>query len=145
SASPWRPLRRQRYGMRSGQMRRNYLSRRVDAFAHLCKTNCGDLGFCVHPASKGPFRMSPADSNHKNERPLMMQFSPRYDRPAISLIATGLGEDGVSLYLGDSEGARDIALLKEQGITTVINCAVNLDFNYVNDPVQKEEPGKVAA
>lgn len=89
--------------------------------------------------------MGPADSNHKNERPLMMQFSPRYDRPAISLIATGLGEDGVSLYLGDSEGARDIALLKERGITTVINCAVNLDFNYVNDPVQKEEPGKVAA
>lgn len=75
----------------------------------------------------------------------MTQAAPRYDRPAISLIETGLGEDGVSLFIGGSDGARDIALLTAHGITTVVNCAVNLDFNYVAEPAQSGEPGKVAA
>lgn len=74
----------------------------------------------------------------------MAQVAPRYDRPAISLIATGLGEDGISLYIGGSDGARDVALLEAHGITTVINCAVNLDINYVTEPTEPAEPGKCA-
>lgn len=74
----------------------------------------------------------------------MAQVAPRYDRPAISLIATGLGEDGISLYIGGSDGARDVALLEAHGITTVVNCAVNLDINYVTDPVEVASPGKCA-
>jgi hypothetical protein len=75
----------------------------------------------------------------------MAQLAPRYDRAIISLIATGLGEDGVSLFISGSDGARDLALLARHGITTVVNCAVNLDFNYVETPILQAEPGKVAA
>ncbi|WP_116655059.1 dual specificity protein phosphatase family protein [Pelagibacterium sediminicola] len=74
----------------------------------------------------------------------MAQTAPRYDRPDISLIATEVGKDRISLFIGGSDGARDLDLLRENGITTVINCAVNLDFNYVLDPVLDAEPGKVA-
>lgn len=62
----------------------------------------------------------------------------------LSLIATGVGADGVSLYIGNSDGARDVARLADLGITTVINCAVNLDINYVADPVDPAAPGKCA-
>lgn len=74
----------------------------------------------------------------------MAQIAPHYDRPHISLIATDLGEDKVSLYIGGSDGARDLDLLRAHSISTVVNCAVNLDFNYVVDPVLDAEPGKVA-
>ncbi len=60
--------------------------------------------------------------------------APVYERPAVSLIAEGLPPYGAKLYIGDTEGARDLALLKENGITTVVNCAVNLDINYVTEP-----------
>ncbi|GGA61813.1 dual specificity protein phosphatase family protein [Pelagibacterium lentulum] len=74
----------------------------------------------------------------------MAQIAPHYARPDISLIAEGIGEDKVSLYIGGSDGARDLDLLRQNGITTVINCAVNLDFNYVLEPALAAEPGKVA-
>jgi hypothetical protein len=35
-----------------------------------------------------------------------------------------------------------VALLAENGITTVVNCAVNLDINYVTDVLEPSEPGK---
>lgn len=56
---------------------------------------------------------------------------PVYARPAISLIAENLGPQGAALYIGGSEGARDLGLLRRKGITTVVNCAVNLDINFV--------------
>ncbi|MBB4440079.1 MULTISPECIES: dual specificity protein phosphatase family protein [Rhizobium] len=56
---------------------------------------------------------------------------PIYARPAISLIAEGLGPFGAALFIGGSAGASDIALLRRHQITTVVNCAVNLDINYV--------------
>ena len=62
----------------------------------------------------------------------------------LSLIATGVGDEGVSLYIGNSDGARDVATLVQLGITTVINCAVNLDINYVSDPVDPAQSGKCA-
>lgn len=60
--------------------------------------------------------------------------APVHPRPAISLIADGLPPYRAKLYIGDTEGARDLALLKELGISTVVNCAVNLDINYVTQP-----------
>ena len=57
---------------------------------------------------------------------------PVYTRPAVSLIAEGLGPHGASLYIGGSDGARDLGLLRRKGITTVVNCAVNLDINFVH-------------
>ncbi|MDD7969966.1 dual specificity protein phosphatase family protein [Roseinatronobacter alkalisoli] len=74
----------------------------------------------------------------------MAQVAPHYDRPDISMIATDVGEDKVSLFIGGSDGARNLGLLRENGITTVINCAVNLDFNYVTSPVLAAEGDKVA-
>lgn len=56
---------------------------------------------------------------------------PVYARPAISQIAQGLGPFGAALFIGGSAGASDIGLLRRHKITTVVNCAVNLDINYV--------------
>lgn len=59
---------------------------------------------------------------------------PRFERPAISRVYANLPKLGVDLYVGGREGASDIGLLQRHGITTVLNCAVNLDFNYVATP-----------
>lgn len=56
---------------------------------------------------------------------------PVYARPAISLIAEGLGPHNAALYIGGSDGASDLGLLRRHSITTVVNCAVNLDINLV--------------
>jgi hypothetical protein len=60
--------------------------------------------------------------------------APVYERPSISLIAEGLPPYQAKLFIGDTDGARNIPLLKELGISTVVNCAVNLDINYVTEP-----------
>ena len=60
--------------------------------------------------------------------------APIHPRPSISLIAEGLPPHGAKLYIGDTEGARDLGLLRSLGISTVVNCAVNLDINYVTEP-----------
>ena len=60
--------------------------------------------------------------------------TPHYDRPSISRVYENLPGYGVDLYVGGREGASDIPLLKAHGISTVLNCAVNLDFNYVLSP-----------
>ncbi|KQW59123.1 MULTISPECIES: dual specificity protein phosphatase [unclassified Ensifer] len=38
---------------------------------------------------------------------------------------------GVDIYIAGKEGTSDLNLLRQNGITTVVNCAVNLDFNFV--------------
>ena len=75
----------------------------------------------------------------------MSKTAPVIDRPAISLIAEGLGPDGVSMFISGTEGARDVAALKNLGITTVVNCALNLDINYADAVSHAGEPGKAAA
>jgi hypothetical protein len=60
--------------------------------------------------------------------------TPRHDRPLISRVYETLPGYGVDLYVGGREGASDIGLLRAHGISTVLNCAVNLDFNYVAEP-----------
>ncbi|WP_323006589.1 dual specificity protein phosphatase [Pseudorhodobacter sp.] len=60
-------------------------------------------------------------------------MSPEYERPPISLIEKNVTPYGVSLYIGGRDGASDLDLLRAHGITTVVNCAVNLDFNLVSD------------
>lgn len=64
-----------------------------------------------------------------------------YDRASISPVYTNLPGYGVDIYIGGREGASDIALLKQHGITTVLNCAVNLDFNYVVEPAPDATTG----
>ncbi|GGF31866.1 protein phosphatase [Youhaiella tibetensis] len=64
--------------------------------------------------------------------------APRYERPPISLIESDIHPYGISLFVGGMEGASDLELLKANGVTTVINCAVNLDFNYVSDPLSPQ-------
>lgn len=75
----------------------------------------------------------------------MSKLAPVIDRPMISYIADGLGPDGVSLFISGTEGARDIDALHEHGITTVINCAVNLDINYADTLTHAAESGKRGA
>lgn len=57
-----------------------------------------------------------------------------YDRPAISLIASDFPGWGMDIYIGGSNGVADLALLEQYGIKTVINCAVNLDIDWVSTP-----------
>lgn len=64
---------------------------------------------------------------------------PVYSRPAISFITDTLGPHGASLFVGGGEGASDLGLLRRHGITTVVNCAVNLDINYVQGRPAGEE------
>ncbi|TDT74020.1 dual specificity protein phosphatase-like protein [Litoreibacter halocynthiae] len=64
-----------------------------------------------------------------------------YDRPAISLIEEKVTPFDVALYIGGREGTADLPLLKKHGISIVVNCAVNLDLNYV----PTEEPSRIDA
>lgn len=74
----------------------------------------------------------------------MEQQTPHYERPTISPIYENLQPYGVDIFIGGMEGARDLKLLRELGITTVVNCAVNLDLNYVVTPTVPAEDGKAA-
>ncbi|MCC5903800.1 MAG: dual specificity protein phosphatase family protein [Halomonas sp.] len=55
-----------------------------------------------------------------------------YPRPPLSQIEQDLPGRGVTLYIGDSQAASSPELLLEHGITTIVNCAVNLDINLVD-------------
>ncbi|WP_093234491.1 dual specificity protein phosphatase [Sinorhizobium sp. NFACC03] len=54
--------------------------------------------------------------------------------PKLSLIYAKHPAYGVDIFIAGKEGASDLDLLRSNGITTVINCAVNLDFNFVRQP-----------
>ena len=69
--------------------------------------------------------------------------TPRHDRPPISRVYENLPGYGVDLYVGGREGASDVPLLQRHGITTVLNCAVNLDFNYVAGTNEVSHDGRV--
>lgn len=56
---------------------------------------------------------------------------PHYPRPPISLIVSNIPNWEVDIYIGGSTGAADAQLLREHNITTVLNCAVNLDIDLV--------------
>ncbi|PWC22778.1 inositol monophosphatase [Brenneria roseae subsp. roseae] len=60
--------------------------------------------------------------------------APHYARPAISLIESDFPGWGMDIYIGGADGATDLALLEQHDIRTVINCAVNLDIDWVSSP-----------
>ncbi|WP_429811927.1 dual specificity protein phosphatase family protein [Ensifer sp. B1-9] len=51
--------------------------------------------------------------------------------PKLSLIYAKHPAYDVDIFIAGKEGASDLDLLRSNGITTVVNCAVNLDFNFV--------------
>ena len=64
--------------------------------------------------------------------------------PPLSLIAQGLDPRGADVFIGGVAAASDIGLLRRHGITTIVNCAVNADVNYVVGPSEGEagaQPG----
>jgi len=69
----------------------------------------------------------------------MEKQAPHYDRPTLSLVADNVQPYGIDFYIGGMEGASDIDLLRANNITTVVNCAVNLDFNFVTQPLSPAE------
>lgn len=69
--------------------------------------------------------------------------SPRHERPALSLIERDIAGYGVDIYVGGMEGAGDLAALRQSNITTVVNCAVNLDFNYATERFGEGEGAEV--
>lgn len=60
-------------------------------------------------------------------------------RPKLSLVAENVKPYGVDIYVGGMQGASDIDMLRARNITTVINCAVNLDLNYISQPLSPAE------
>ncbi|MFM2480309.1 inositol monophosphatase family protein [Celerinatantimonas sp. YJH-8] len=63
-----------------------------------------------------------------------------YPRPAISLIESDLPGWDLDIYIGGSTGATDLALLAQHQIKTVINCAVNLDIDWVSESGKDSAP-----
>ena len=59
--------------------------------------------------------------------------------PSLSLIARGLDPYGADLFIGGTRAARDVDLLRRHGIATVVNCAINVDVNYVAAPGEGHE------
>lgn len=62
----------------------------------------------------------------------------KFPRPPLSLIEHLPGWD-VDLYVGDSRALVAPQILGDHGVTTVVNCAVNLDVNLVTEFAQPEE------
>ncbi len=67
-----------------------------------------------------------------------------HQHPTISLIESDLDPGGFSIYIGGTDAARDVGLLREHNVSIVFNCAVNLDINYVSDPNEPEDGEKCA-
>ena len=59
---------------------------------------------------------------------MVTQFN--YLRPPMSLIVEDLPPFEVKLFVGDANAASDKALLEDNDIAIVVNCAVNLDIDY---------------
>lgn len=64
---------------------------------------------------------------------IVQEQAPLRHEGLLSLIYERLPPYGVDIFIGGREVARDVDLLQEKGITTVVNCAVNLDLNYVTE------------
>lgn len=56
---------------------------------------------------------------------------PSAELAKLSLVYERHPQYGVDFYIAGKEGTGDLDLLRQKGITTVVNCAVNLDFNFV--------------
>lgn len=63
-----------------------------------------------------------------------------YPHPPISLIESQLPGWGMDIYIGGAAGASDLKLLEHHQIKTVINCAVNLDIDWVSHPQDLDAP-----
>ena len=61
--------------------------------------------------------------------------------PLLSLIARGLEPGGADIFIGGVAAASDVGLLRRHGVTTVVNCAVNADVNYVAAPDEGDGGG----
>lgn len=79
--------------------------------------------------------MSKLDATEKDT--LFAQAEAR--RAPLHRIGEDIHGTGVDLYVGSLKAASDLVLLDGYGIATVLNCAVNLDINYVPDI--EEKPG----
>ncbi len=66
-----------------------------------------------------------------------MLNSETYPHPLLSLIETDLPGWGLDIYIGGSCAVTDTELLARHNIGTVINCAVNLDIDWVTQPQTK--------
>lgn len=70
--------------------------------------------------------------------------TPLVEYASISLIESGLEPHGFDMYIGGTKAARDIEILRDHDIAIVINCAVNLDINYVTEPVGEADGERCA-
>ena len=78
---------------------------------------------------------------HKSEAAIGQAERPL---PKLSRIYQSHPLYGVDIFISGKEGASDRGLLRRNGITTVVNCAVNLDFNFVQqDKIVSDHEGSV--
>ena len=59
----------------------------------------------------------------------------------MNKVAIGLGGWSADLYVGDMFAASDMGALQAHGITSVLNCAVNVDVNYVSQALDRHPGG----
>lgn len=55
----------------------------------------------------------------------------KFNRPPMSLIVDDLPPFGIKLFVGGAAAAADKALLERNDVAIVVNCAVNLDIDYL--------------
>ena len=67
-----------------------------------------------------------------NSAPILDSASRELEK--LSLIYRNHPAYNVDIFVSGKDGASDIEQLRKMNITTVVNCAVNLDFNYVISP-----------
>jgi hypothetical protein len=70
-------------------------------------------------------------------------LNEEYGLTPMSFVTGGVGKRSVDIYIGDKIAAGDIDLLRAHGITSVLNTAVNVDFNYVNQQIDAHPGGNV--
>ncbi|OCP08362.1 MULTISPECIES: dual specificity protein phosphatase [unclassified Ensifer] len=78
--------------------------------------------------------MTHKDSVHDSPSDAVTAGKTSRELARLSLIYAQHPAYGVDIFIAGKEGASDLELLRSNGITTVVNCAVNLDFNFVCQP-----------
>lgn len=67
-----------------------------------------------------------------DDRPRALFDAADANRAPMHVIARDF--DGIDIYVGNRQAASDPDLLAEHGINAVLNCALNLDINLVENP-----------
>lgn len=114
---------------------------KVPAQAHIARTqDVMEKLRIANYAKRYPAQLSGGQQQRADSMPLANEAvtpapvtpaTPVYPRPPISLISENFPGWGMDISIDGASGVCDAALLAEHDIGIVINCAVNLDIDWV--------------